>query len=458
MGLGRAFCGATFICALLQTIPAGAMSLQQAVERAVTTNPRVLEAAANRRSIDQELGQSYGAYLPTVDLNGGIGPQFIDRPESLDSDTNRAWRSSRDVGVSANFTFFDGFARANETYRQGARVDGAAARVMERAELVGLDAIETFLDVNRHLRILAAADENVRIHRELLSRVRSRVEGGSSTEGELRQAEERVAAVLAGRADILSELGAARARFENVIGVAPGSLGRVSRPKGMPGSQGQAIAAARANHPSLQAGASDVDAADAEYDKTKSLFLPTLGVQGRASLGEDLDGTPGLNNEFAVRFSMSWNLFNGGIDVKRKRQQAERVTESRMRLDQLRRTVDETVRRSWSDITSNDVRIAALRQQTTASEAVIVNYNREFEAGLRDLLDLLIAQNSAFTGQVQLISAETIAVFARYRLLASTGQLLSSMDISPPPEAVDAPPPKPWFVGGTAIIEPLRKW
>ncbi|MES0880938.1 TolC family outer membrane protein [Roseibium sp. SCP14] len=434
------------------------MSLQEAVSRAVNTNPQVLAAAANRRSVDYEFGQARGAYLPKLDLEASYGAQYVDRPNSLTVTNNREWRNARDATLIARQVFFDGFARANEIYRQSARVDGSAARVMERAELIGLDATETFLDVVRHHRILRAADANIQEHVRLLKVVRTKVQGGSATESELRQAEERVAAVHAVRADVLRELGAAKARFENVIGVAPPALKAPGSPKNVPKSEAIAIATARKNHPSLKAGTADVDAATADYDKTQSLFMPSIGLEGVASVGEDLDGTPGRNNEFAVRMTMSWNLFNGTIDSNRRRQLGEKVTESKMELDQLRRTVDESVRRSWSDITSNDIRLKALKEQTVAADAVIVSYEKEYEAGLRDLLDLLIAQNSAFTSRVQLISSETIAVFSRYRLLASTGDLLASFGVSAPPESQTGTTEIPWFVGSQGLIEPLRKW
>ncbi len=438
--------------------PAYALTLDEAISQAVTTNPQVLAAAANRRSVASEYDQALGAYLPTVDLEASFGAQYIDRPNSLEVTDNREWRNAREATLVARQVFFDGFARANEIYRQSARIDGSAARVMERAELTGLDAAEAFLDVFRHHRILRAADDNIREHVRLLGIVRTKVQGGSATESELRQAEERVAAVHAVRADVLRELGAANARFQSVIGIAPPALEAPRHPRSVPKSQASAIATARNNHPSLKAGSADVDAATADYDKSQAPFLPSLGVEGLASVGEDLDGTPGRNNEFAVRMTMSWNLFNGTIDTNRRRQLSEKVTESKMQLDQLRRTVDETVRRSWSDIVANDIRLKALRDQTVAAEAVIESYEKEYEAGLRDLLDLLIAQNSAFTARVQLISSETISVFSRYRLLASTGSLLASVGVAAPPEGAPGSDDVPWFVGSRGLIEPLRKW
>ncbi len=435
-----------------------AMDLSSAVEYAVATNPRILEAAANRRAVDQELEEATGAYLPRLDIEGAIGPQMLERPNASNAANLGVWRLSREVSLVARQTVFDGFARANEVYRQEARIDGAAARVMERAEVIGLEVVETYLDVLRHRRILDVATRNIRIHRELLARVRTRVDGGSATVGELRQAEERLAGAEAVHADILKAVGAADARFQNVIGREPLKLARAGPPRGLPPSQAAAVALARTRHPALQAGGADVNAAEAAFDRTRAPYLPRVDLEGRATIGQDLDGTPGQNNDFSVRLSMSWNIFNGGIDRARRMREGERVTESKMRLDQLRRTVDETARRAWSDISANDLRLAALKRQKSAATAVIATYDQEFEAGLRDLLDLLDAQSSAFNVEVQQISAQTIAVFARYRLLAATGGLLRSFNITPPAESISLPRERPWFVGGKPLIEPLNKW
>ncbi len=55
---------------------AQAMSLKEAIQLVVTTNPTVGEQVKNRRSIDHELRQARGLYLPQIDAQFNAGPEF----------------------------------------------------------------------------------------------------------------------------------------------------------------------------------------------------------------------------------------------------------------------------------------------------------------------------------------------------------------------------------------------
>ncbi|MEO0979930.1 MAG: TolC family protein, partial [Pseudomonadota bacterium] len=118
-----------------------AADLRQVVQEAVSTNPDVLESAANRRARDNEYRRSQGAFLPTLDLSAELGPERLDRPNSFSAEENDEWRFSKEFTVTVQQLLFDGFASVNEVYRQSARVDGAALRVMERSEAIALDAV-----------------------------------------------------------------------------------------------------------------------------------------------------------------------------------------------------------------------------------------------------------------------------------------------------------------------------
>ena len=70
-------------------------------------------------------------------------------------------------------------------------------RVLERSELIALDAAEAYVDVVRFLRLIALANQNVANHEELFFNVKSRYSGGRAGEGDLQQALERVEAAKA---------------------------------------------------------------------------------------------------------------------------------------------------------------------------------------------------------------------------------------------------------------------
>src|SRR5215471_6242946 len=70
--------GAAIGLALAAGGPAQAMSLKDAIELVLTTNPDVGVVAKDRRAVDQELRQAWGLYFPQIDVKLDAGPEFTE--------------------------------------------------------------------------------------------------------------------------------------------------------------------------------------------------------------------------------------------------------------------------------------------------------------------------------------------------------------------------------------------
>ncbi len=438
--------------------PASALSLHDAVRIAVDTSPEVLEAKANERAVRAELDQARALYFPTLDVEAFVGPQFVDRPNGLSAANNAQWRVGRQLSAIASWTLFDGFFRANESFRQATRLQSAGYRALEAAEIVAVDTVEAYVDVLRHRRVLHAADNNIDQHRFILGQAQTQFDGGAATQGELEIAAQRLAAARAIRAEVARALGEVEARFIRLVGQHPRHLHAVTIPRGTPRTIDQAIAAARAEHPTLDAAALEVEALQAVAEQELSSALPEVEVQGNATYGFDVGGTPGENLDASLRLLMRWRIFDGGLRTAQHREQVERVSEAEIRLDRFRLDIDEAVRRAWVGVTTNDNRLHALRDQLNQSERVLSSYYEEFDAGLRTLLDLLDAQNARFNAEFEVASAEAIAVFSRYQLIGSTGLLLDHFGLG---HLVPEPEVRAENLrlqrSGLGLLEPLRR-
>ena len=152
---------------------ANAVSLRDAVERAVQTNPAVAAARANRRATEFELKQAQGRALPQLSLDADLGRERIDRPEGFSVDINDVWRTRRQGGLVMRQSLFDGWDRANDVYKSASRVDASALRVLARSEALALDAIESYIDILRHLKVVEISKRNVARHRQILARLKN---------------------------------------------------------------------------------------------------------------------------------------------------------------------------------------------------------------------------------------------------------------------------------------------
>src|SRR4051812_33705291 len=99
---------------------AQAMSLKDAIQLVLTTNPDVGVVAKDRRAIDQELRQAWGLYFPQIDVKLDGGPEYtesgsVDHPPTyLDQGPHDGgrWLVRSDAQLTLQQRLFDGFEAA----------------------------------------------------------------------------------------------------------------------------------------------------------------------------------------------------------------------------------------------------------------------------------------------------------------------------------------------------------
>lgn len=427
-----------FGCALLAgvflTAPAEAITLPQAVRLAVETHPSVLAARYNRRATAFEMRQSQGRLFPTVTLDADYGAQRIDRPHGLAPERNDLWRDAREVKLTVRQVLFNGWTRANDIYRNAARIDAAALRLLQRSEVAALNAVEAYIDVDRHARLLSIAHENVERHRGILAQVMQLVDGGKAPESDIGQTQERVAAAEAVEAQVLQAYQEAVAKFREAIGEAPSNLAGVPMPGHLPRTRDEAIRGALANNPAIRAADADVEVAELALKQSRGAYFPTIGLEGSARFGEDLNAVPGQDDEYIARITLTWNIFDGGIRRSREAELQQRVGEARSEQAVRVRTTGLGVDRAFAAYYTGSARVDVVDRQVAASRRIVDAYSEEYRLSKRSLLDLLDAESALFSNRFQATSLRALRTFGGYQLLATMGLLLDEFGIEPPPE------------------------
>ena len=421
---------------MLAPTSAPAQSLGEALGYAMETNPDVGAARANRRATDLELKQARGLYLPQIDAEASIGPQWRDEPLAGSDSSTR-----KEAFVTLRQPLFTGFATSSEVDRQASRVDAAASRAFERSEEVALNISRAYLDVLRQRELVALGDANVRTHRSRLSDVRQRLDAGTGPVSDVQQAEERLSAAENILVTIERDLADAQVLFESLVGTPPANL---SEPPDMtanvPDTVQAVVDAALANNPTLTSANADLDTANADFRAAGAPFYPTLDIEASARITENVESRTddAIVREANVLLVARYNLFRGFIDQANRQEQVERISEAQFDVIGAERAVVEDARLAWNDRASAVDRIALLEREVAASQQVRNSYADEFLVGRRTLLDLLDSDNQLFNARASLVTARYSKVFADHRILASMGSLLSAFDVPRPEEAIAA--------------------
>lgn len=424
---------------LALSAPLKAQPLKDAVEQTLQTSPDVLSTAHRRLSIDQEIKQAKGGYFPKIDLNLGYGRERSDNPTTRAAGLGTVSLDRREAGITLDQMLFDGFFVRSEVERHTARADSAAFGVLGASENTALKVVDAYMEVLRRQELVKLTKDNQAVHQRTFDQIKMRSDAGVGRKADMDQILARLALAQANVMAAESNAREAEITFQRVVGKMPKDLTKPAAPdQAMPKDLNSAVEIAKANHPILKSAMADVEAAQAQHRTARSLNSPKLNLELGYNDNNNIGGLSGDNESTIAMLRVRYNLFRGGSDQARIGQTASAINEATEISHKTMREVEESIRLSWNAHTTARERLVPLKQHSEAMEATREAYTKQFNIGQRTLLDLLDAENEYFTARSNYLTGQYIELFGKYRVLASTGKLLESLQVAPPAEAVVA--------------------
>jgi adhesin transport system outer membrane protein len=410
----------------------GPVSMQEAIESAIASNPEISQAQMNTEAIQFEREQAQSLYFPTIDVEASAGARRLENTTRRTLGIADNWLTPLEAQVRGDWTVLDFGRRRGELLRQAARVDGASLRVLERSEFIALQVARQYLNILLQERIVAAATDNVLFHQQMTGSLSEGVSKGSISVADLQQAEERLQAAIVQKAEAEEDLTNAQTALQRLTSL---DIARASLPpsfaQNLPASQEMAIGQARTANPLVREAQADVDAAHGMVMSAKGELAPRVGIDVTGRIGDDIDGFQGQTNDVQGRVYVRWQLFDGGRRAAQVQEMTRRASEARFRLHDRVREAEEDVRNAWTAMTTQKTVVSALERQSQVSDDLLLSYRSQFNIGRRSLLDVLDAQNTRFNTQVRRETARFSELFAQYQVLAATNSFLNALNIAP---------------------------
>ena len=442
--------------------PASSLELKDAILYVLETNPEIDTAEADKQALEFELDRAHAFWAPKV-----IFETWNGRSHDFSDNSTGPGRAVDGYEVSTTITqqIFDGFWTRSEVERQAYRVDAAALRVLERSEFLALEAARLYTDVLRMRRQVGLAETNLSYHRDVVTRLQEAFDTGVVGPGDLSQGEERLLTSEEMLLQFRLDLADTEALFLETVGVTPDALGTVPNiSHAVPGSLDQVLANARRMNPTIRFMQADVGAAEALQRRAQSNMYPTVNLEAQGAYGNNLDGVRGKVNDVSVGVKLRYEI-QGGAQKAERQEQAARVNESRARLLTQTRLVEREVRQSWNTLKQVEERIKILDSTAGELRELRDTYETEFQVGNRSLLDVLNTQNSLLRAEVDLVNEQSLRTYIDYRVLAASGLLLRTLNITPPVDAetyaakqVGAPAVRAAEAGTRFDARSFRKW
>ncbi|CAB3802827.1 Outer membrane protein TolC [Paraburkholderia caffeinitolerans] len=418
--------------------PGQPLTLAEAVQRALCSNPRTREAWADVKAQAAGVGVARAAYLPTLTGNAQIvrddSSTDVSGHPQLGSDSRSSVHSE---SVSLSWTLYDFGARSAALRNANALL--AAAQSAQDAAIQAL-----FVTVAKDYSAAQAAQSQLAVAgavEQMSGRsalvAQSRVDKGIAPISDALQAK-----TAWGQAVL------ARNRAEGVWQTAQGTLAAdmdlsPDRVLDLPAvaegahpdanfaqSVSELMGEARRTHPEVLSTQAQVDAAAAKVDQTRAQGLPTLSLVSKylqnnqpASLGLGIPTFPATGHEWYVGVQLTIPIFEGFgrlYQVHQGEAQLERQADA---LEDARQHVALEVWNSYQAVRTSTAAVGDSETLLGIAEQSFAAAERRYQAGVGSVLELLNAQSGLANAKHQRVQALADWHAARLRLAGSIGKL-----------------------------------
>lgn len=408
------------------------VTLAEAIRRAQTAQPAVVQAQGAVQRAAAQYKSSWGAFIPAFSLNSSYGTSYSNGPSRVNQITGEvisgeSYAQSISNSVSGSVDLFTGF-------RRGAQMN--AARATEAAADAGLiDAqYQTTLTTKQAFFGALAATELVRVREASLRR----------SEEQLSVSVAKLQAGSATRSDSLRSLvtvGNSRLQLLNAMTAVASTEADLGRLIGMDGRVRAIIDSsylvvseigdtsalrveAENNSPRVRATQAQAEAAQANLKASKAAWWPQLNLSGRYSL----NGNDGQNYEFfdsrSMTIALSYPIFN-------QFQRDQSIVNAASTSDAALATAAEARRQVDASLTTRLAELEASRLQieitTTSLEAATedlrVNQER-YRVGAATIVDVLSSQEALSQAEVDIVQAKYNYLVSRAQIEALIGRSL----------------------------------
>lgn len=430
---GRTVRQVILLCCLLLPVQLWAepMTLQQAVDLALTHAPAVKAAEAGRDAAAEDESIGLAALLPRVDANGSL--QRRKQTTNYDVPQNffktRLNYSENRIGLKLVQPLFDLERWAG--YRQGelSAETGELKLRLERQRLM-LEVAQAALDVTTAQAAVIAAQAREDAAGKLAAQAEASFKVGASAMTDQLDAEARRDLARAERLKAENDLDQARATLASLTGqaveaVAPPPL---AEHLAEPAPADPAAWEGKAAEQAIPVLLSNLQFEVAKEGKTKALGSALPKVEAFAEYNRDRSGDTQLGSAATVRdqsvgVQLNMPLFAGGGNFGQMRKSEKEALQAEFALADDKRLARLTARQAYLALQSAVAQVTATEKASVSTTQAAEAAHLGHEVGLRTVTEVLDADERKFTADKDLATAKSQYVFAILQLRASVGEL-----------------------------------
>jgi outer membrane protein len=411
-------------------------TLTDALAMAYSTNPTLLAARAQLRSVDENVPQALAGWRPTVTYNAAVGYADgnlrtigtvaglgVNTPSTTQSNYTRQNRDEFQENATITQPLYRGGRTAAQTHNAENRVLAQRGRLIATEQQVFSDTVNAFVNVIQSQQLLQLDINNEQVLARQLQATNDRFRVGEITRTDVAQAEAALSAARATRQTAEGNVQTSRATYRRQVGEVPNQLVE-PQPIALPVKTGpEAAQLAAANNPSVVFTMFDLAAQKDSVDLAISGLMPTVTGTATAFRQDNTNFPRSRSIGAQALLNLSVPIYQGGAEYAAVRQQRQLEEQARRTVDDTRRQAIQAATSSWETLVAARSTIQSTRDQIRANQIALEGTEREAIVGSRTTLDVLNAQQLLLQSRTTLVQNLANLITSSYNVASAIGRL-----------------------------------
>ncbi len=400
------------------------LTLADALRRALAANPSLgvarLEVAAARAQKDLAVA----SVLPHIQATGNVLRNTVE--SSFDFNGTQVLllpRNDWNYKLTLTQPIYAGNRERRALSQARLGISTAESQAEGAAEQLLLAVVSDYLAVLEGEELLDVERRNLALTQDRRTLAQNLFEAGETTRVDTLRAEADTKAALRRVADAERMRAEAESRLRLDLALEQPLAIEVTEPSSLfprLSEEAALVAAAERQRPEVAQAELDLEVAKLEVAKQRGAYLPVLSAEGdflsqRSSFPADRYG------QLALKLTVP--IWQGGETAAHVAIARDRQRQAELRVDEVRRTVREEVRRAFVDLASAEASLGLARDQLAASEAEYSQANDLYRAQELTSLDAQAAETSLAEARRAVTTSRLDRQLAELRVWAAAGML-----------------------------------
>ncbi|WP_263080627.1 TolC family protein [Endozoicomonas sp. Mp262] len=378
-----------------------ALSLQDAVGKALDFNPNVKSLGAAVDTNDARFRQSMGAYQPVIKIKMDKG---ANRKTNGGNEPASAgdWYNKTKSTLTLSQILYD-FGRISSQVRARSFSLQASQHQLDsgKEKLAQLTA-SAFLEILKLEQIIKHVEDNIEFYNQFLEILEKREQAGASAKSDVQRI---LSLVQNSELELIgykTDLSFARQTFKVIVGEEPKDLEvPVLDALTMDMSIDQLLEFALEESHSILARKATADAALQNLEKSRSDLYPKIKLDLEVARERSKDTSETWQTTESGTVTFSYDIWDGSIARRKVDEKQAQLMRAQYQVDEARLAVEQQVREAYNAMEKLKDEKKVIDASLENNAQIVELYYKEFELGEKSLLDITTAQGAYHTSRIQ---------------------------------------------------------